>query len=85
MCDIHHVIWWEHYGFTDLANLIPLCNRHHHAVHDHGWQLTLDPNRILTIHFPDGTTARSRPNRGRNNKRPIDAVATEPLTIPMRT
>jgi hypothetical protein len=61
LCDIHHVIWWEHGGCTDLVDLIPACNRHHHLIHQHGWQLSLTPDRILTIRFPDGTTSRSRP------------------------
>ena len=54
LCQIHHVIWWRHLGRTALANLIPLCTRHHHAVHDDGWQLTLQPDRTLTIAYPDG-------------------------------
>ena len=37
-CRIHHVRFWtEHHGPSDLDNLIPLCARHHHAVHDGGW------------------------------------------------
>ena len=43
-CEIHHVIEWIHqHGPTDLANLLPLCNEHHHLVHDAGWHLTLHP------------------------------------------
>jgi hypothetical protein len=66
-CDIHHVIWWEEpwCGPTDLDNLLPLCSRHHHSVHDHGWQLHLDPHRTLTITYPDHTTTTARPNRSR--------------------
>ena len=41
---------------TDLANLLPLCVRHHHAVHDHGWHLILAADRSLTITYPDGTS-----------------------------
>ncbi len=54
-CRIHHVRWWDHHGPTDLVNLIPLCSEHHHLVHEGGWTLTLDPNRIITLHRPDGT------------------------------
>ena len=50
----HHVHYWEHGGPTDLANLLPLCSKHHHAVHDRGWKLTLRPNRHLTITHPGG-------------------------------
>ena len=39
----HHITWWEHGGATDFANLLPLCDRHHHCVHDKdkGWRLRL--------------------------------------------
>jgi hypothetical protein len=54
-CDIHHVLPWELGGPTDLANLLPLCARHHHLVHELGWRLELAPDRQLTIRQPDGT------------------------------
>jgi hypothetical protein len=62
-CDIHHVIWWEppHLGPTDLDNLLPTCSRHHHAIHDRGWQLELTPDRTLTVTYPDGTRVTTRP------------------------
>ena len=56
-CDIHHVIEWNrHHGPTNLHNLLPLCNRHHHRVHDGGWTLTLHPDRTIHLTRPDGTT-----------------------------
>ena len=55
-CDVHHVIEWvQHHGPTDLDNLLPLCNQHHHLVHEGGWQLELFPDRRLTVRRPDGT------------------------------
>ena len=54
-CEIHHVIDWDHHGPTNLANLLPLCNRHHHLVHEGRWTLTLHPDRSITLHRPDGT------------------------------
>ncbi len=55
-CRIHHVEWWEHGGRTDLDNELPLCeSEHHHLVHEGGWQLSLKPDRTVTIHRPDGT------------------------------
>ena len=53
-CEMHHIIAWEHGGPTDLDNLIPLCSRHHHVVHEGGWTLELAPDRTLTIRQPDG-------------------------------
>jgi hypothetical protein len=63
----HHVIWWRHGGPTDLGNLLPLCGRHHHHVHDQGWQLKLLPDRTLIITRPDGTTMRTGPPRNRGS------------------
>ena len=56
-CRIHHVDWWDHHGPTDLANLVPLCARHHHLVHEGGWTLTLKPDRTITLRRPDGSLA----------------------------
>ena len=68
-CKIHHVVWWRHGGRTDLANLVPLCHRHHTHVHLDGWDLHLSADRTLTVRTPDGrrrTTSPALPasNRG---------------------
>jgi hypothetical protein len=60
-CRLHHVEWWENGGGTDLQNLLPLCERHHHRVHDDGWILTLGPHRQLTVHTPDGQVMSTGP------------------------
>jgi hypothetical protein len=65
LCKIHHVIWWEHDGLTDLDNLLPVCVRHHHRIHDGGWELKLTPDRQLTITYPNGQTQTTRPRRRR--------------------
>ena len=54
-CDIHHVIEWLRFGSTNLDNLLPLCSKHHHLVHEGRWRITLDKHRVITIHRPDGT------------------------------
>jgi hypothetical protein len=51
---LHHVVWWEHGGSSDLANFLPICERHHQKIHHHGWIVSLGPNRELTIRLPDG-------------------------------
>ena len=49
-CNVHHIDYWENGGATDLNNMVPLCSRHHHAAHEGGWKLQLDPEtRELTI------------------------------------
>ncbi len=65
-CQAHHVVEWSPpaNGPTDLANLLPLCSRHHHLAHEGGWRVVLDPDRALHLHQPDGTRWRTAlPNR----------------------
>ena len=66
----HHVIWWRCGGTTDIDNLLPLCERHHHRVHDDGWQLHLAANRTLTITYPDGTTCTAGPPASSPHEQP---------------
>ena len=60
-CDVHHVIWWRHGGRTDLANLLPVCTRHHAKIHHDGWTITLGANRELTLTLPDGSRMTTGP------------------------
>lgn len=60
-CRLHHVIFWEHGGRTDLDNLLPVCARHHGRIHHDDWKLTLDANRELTISLADGQTMHCGP------------------------
>jgi len=49
-CNVHHIDYWENGGATDLNNMVPLCSRHHHAAHEGGWKLKLNPEtRELSI------------------------------------
>ena len=77
LCRLHHVVWWEHGGLTDVSNLLPLCSKHHHAVHDQGWHLALRADRELTITFPDGTRQTTGPPRRLSRAQPAGlAVAS---------
>src|SRR4051812_23499052 len=59
-CDAHHVQHWIDGGPTSLANLVLLCDRHHHVVHQPGWVLRFD-GRDVTVLRPDGTQLCERP------------------------
>ena len=37
-CDIHHLREWNQGGATNLENLIPLCSKHHHLIHEGQWR-----------------------------------------------
>jgi hypothetical protein len=60
-CEPHHIRWWRNWGKSDLNNLIPLCSKHHHAVHEGGWDIVMHPDRSLTITYPDGTIQTTGP------------------------
>jgi hypothetical protein len=73
LCDVpyehtqaHHVSGYEmQHGPTDIDNLVPLCSRHHHLVHEGGWQLHLAPDRTLIVVTRDGRTWSHAPPRTR--------------------
>jgi hypothetical protein len=62
-CRLHHVEPWEGGGCTDLHTLLPICERHHHCIHDKGWVLTLGPHRELRVETPDGQVMTTGPPR----------------------
>ncbi len=41
-CHAHHVVHWAAGGPTSEDNLLLLCSRHHHLVHEGGWHLRFD-------------------------------------------
>ncbi len=53
-CQAHHVKTWDDLGDTNLDNLLPLCNQHHHAAHEGRWRIELDPDRTVRLYTPDG-------------------------------
>jgi hypothetical protein len=53
-CRIHHLRPWRLGGRTDLADMAPVCESHHHAVHEGGWRLEVLPDRTATWIRPDG-------------------------------
>ena len=52
--DVHHVRHWAQGGATALGNLVLLCRRHHRAVHEEGFQVTLDAAGEARFLRPDG-------------------------------
>jgi hypothetical protein len=79
-CEIHHLLPYELGGPTDLSNLLPLCSRHHHVIHQPGWQLHLDTNRTLTITRFDETWAITplKPDKPTNIPPATDKAPTRP-------
>ncbi len=53
-CDCHHVEHWADGGRTALDNLVLLCRRHHRAVHEEGFRVTIDGAGSVQFLGPDG-------------------------------
>jgi hypothetical protein len=61
-CDAHHIHYWRHGGPTDYQNLVLLCSRHHHLVHQQHLQLKLLPNAELHVAWHTGVERTSHPH-----------------------
>ena len=65
-CRIHHIIWYTHGGATILANLLPVCEtHHHHLLHEGGWTVTMTDDGTVTWTRPDGTVWMIHPSINR--------------------
>ena len=60
-CDAHHITYWRDGGETNYANLVLLCSRHHHIIHQQQLHLKLLPHGQLDITWRDGRHRSSQP------------------------
>ncbi len=60
-CDAHHIKYWRNLGETDYENLVLLCSRHHHIVHQQNLDLKLLPNGQLDVTWHNGRYRCSQP------------------------
>ena len=74
-CKAHHIVWYSKRGPTLLDNLVPLCEQHHHLVHEGGWGIAMTPDRTVTWTRPDGTLWRTHPSADRRPR--IDRPRTD--------
>jgi hypothetical protein len=58
--DAHHIRYWSRGGETKLANLISLCNAHHHLVHDKGIIIAATSGGFA-FYLPDGARLSNSP------------------------
>ena len=80
-CEAHHLVFWDHEGPTDIDNLVLLCTRHHHQLHDHDLELrrragtwTLGPRDGPSPHPPTGPRRRRTGGRRRQPARTTPAA-----------
>ncbi|HEX7275975.1 MAG TPA: DUF222 domain-containing protein, partial [Acidimicrobiales bacterium] len=62
-CEGHHVRWITHGGPTELANLVLVCARHHHRLHEPDWGAKLLPDATFEVTDPDGIVRITSPPR----------------------
>ncbi len=61
-CEGHHVRPWLFGGPTQLSNLVLLCSRHHHLLHNRGWHAKLLPDATLEVTDPLGRVRTTTPH-----------------------
>ncbi len=88
----HHIREWDRdHGPTDDTNLVTLCSRCHHLVHEGGWTITGDPYAELVFTSPTGRTVRRAPHpahppgRRRPDTPPGDPPDQRPERPPARS
>jgi hypothetical protein len=82
-CEIHHIQPYNGFN-TVLANLAPLCVRHHHLVHDKGWTAHITDKRVLTLRNPNGDWDQPQPLRPLADN-PSHGTSTQTTTGPTTT
>ncbi len=68
-CQLHHIHEWDQGGASDVCNLVPMCHRHHHQVHEGGWRIVLRTDRSLKIYRPSGKLWATTPPPSRRQPR----------------
>ncbi len=62
-CEGHHVVTRAEGGPTCLSNLVLLCARHHHRLHQPGWQAKLRPDATFEVTDVNGRYWATAPPR----------------------
>ena len=74
-CDAHHLRHWADGGATALDNLVLLCRRHHRAVHEEGFSITLAAAGGVRFVRPDGRPLPEAPAAPAWSGAPLTPVA----------
>ena len=59
--DAHHIEHWANGGETSIDNLLLLCRRHHHLMHEGGFELERRAGGHLRFTRPDGRVIDAHP------------------------
>ena len=79
-CHAHHIVPWTApaEGPTDIDNLVLVCNRHHHHIHQHDLTLTRAPDGQWSTHT---STGRNPVGRAPNTQKGQVPPARSPAPI----
>lgn len=85
---VHHIVHRAHGGPNELDNLVTLCGFHHRLLHEGGYRVELDDDRV-TLHRPGRPTLVDRPPTAPTDKGITAAnldlgIHVEPTTIVSR-
>lgn len=80
-CQAHHLDYWDNGGFTDIANLAWLCNRHHHDAHEGGWTLIRNTIGDLVATAPDRRTSPPHPDAHPDDRNRPPDIRPSPWSI----
>lgn len=70
-CDLHHVRAREHGGPTTPDNLVAVCRRHHTAITDRAWALTMTHDGVVTVRRGNRTATTDPPHRRTLHRQPL--------------
>ena len=80
----HHVRHWAQGGPTTLGNLVLLCRRHHHAVHEEGYRVSRGSDGTLEFRRPDGRPLPEVPPTAPVPADPIHALHAQDAALGLR-
>ena len=80
----HHVRHWARGGPTTLGNLVLLCRRHHHAVHEEGYRVARGPDGALDFRRPDGRPLPQAPPTAPVSADPIHTLHAQHAALGLR-
>ena len=80
----HHVRHWAQGGPTTLGNLVLLCRRHHHAVHEEGYRVSRGPDGALAFRRPDGRPLPEVPPTAPVAADPVHALHAQHAALGLR-
>nr|WP_296772771.1 HNH endonuclease signature motif containing protein [Rhodococcus sp. (in: high G+C Gram-positive bacteria)] len=68
-CQIHHIVYWEDGGNTDITNLALVCTACHRRIHNEGWDIALGGDGHPTVIPPASEDPQRQPRPSYHRRR----------------